>query len=205
MPVLSHAAALEVLGLTAELAACEAEVRRAYRRQALLWHPDKNPAPDATEQFKLVALAYDVLRCTKPVGGRCSTGRSAWGERREPAGTRCGFRDPRAGFCHRCAGRPESQCPCGQEAQSGLGVSFEAASELFREVFGEDVREVLFHVGSNAVDAACWAASAAAATAQGVAAFAASPSPRRGPVHSQGQGDWRLLRFCCQRRKSKSD
>ncbi|XP_055579809.1 LOW QUALITY PROTEIN: dnaJ homolog subfamily B member 12-like [Falco cherrug] len=37
------------------------DVRRAYRRQALRFHPDKNKEPGAEEAFKEVAEAYDVL------------------------------------------------------------------------------------------------------------------------------------------------
>ncbi|XP_074710968.1 dnaJ homolog subfamily B member 1 isoform X2 [Strix uralensis] len=37
------------------------DVRRAYRRQALRFHPDKNKEPGAEERFKEVAEAYDVL------------------------------------------------------------------------------------------------------------------------------------------------
>lgn len=46
--------------------ASDEEIRRAYRRLALLWHPDKvNSADDkliAESKFKLVAEAYQVLR-----------------------------------------------------------------------------------------------------------------------------------------------
>lgn len=37
------------------------EVKRAYRRLARELHPDVNPSPEASERFKLVTHAYDVL------------------------------------------------------------------------------------------------------------------------------------------------
>uniref|UniRef100_A0A8C8SSF9 DnaJ homolog subfamily C member 21 n=1 Tax=Pelusios castaneus TaxID=367368 RepID=A0A8C8SSF9_9SAUR len=51
----------EVLGLARD--ASDEELKRAYRRLALRWHPDKNlgNADEAAEQFKLIQAAYDVL------------------------------------------------------------------------------------------------------------------------------------------------
>lgn len=37
------------------------EIRRTYRRLAILYHPDKNPDPEAGELFKEINEAYDVL------------------------------------------------------------------------------------------------------------------------------------------------
>lgn len=37
------------------------EIKRAYKKLSLQLHPDKNPSPDATEQFDRVKQAYDVL------------------------------------------------------------------------------------------------------------------------------------------------
>ncbi|NXU59038.1 DJC21 protein, partial [Turnix velox] len=51
----------EVLGVKRD--AADEELKRAYRRLALRWHPDKNleNAEEAAEQFKLIQAAYDVL------------------------------------------------------------------------------------------------------------------------------------------------
>jgi len=41
--------------------ATEAEIKRAYRRLAIQYHPDKNPDPAAEALFKEINEAYDVL------------------------------------------------------------------------------------------------------------------------------------------------
>lgn len=37
-------------------------IKKAYRKLAMQYHPDRNDAPDAEEQFKRVTEAYEVLR-----------------------------------------------------------------------------------------------------------------------------------------------
>lgn len=37
------------------------ELKQAYRKQALQWHPDRNKAPEAEEKFKEINQAYEVL------------------------------------------------------------------------------------------------------------------------------------------------
>uniref|UniRef100_A0A6J0TS27 DnaJ homolog subfamily C member 21 n=1 Tax=Pogona vitticeps TaxID=103695 RepID=A0A6J0TS27_9SAUR len=51
----------EVLGVKRD--ASDEDLKRAYRKLALRWHPDKNleNADEAAEQFKLIQAAYDVL------------------------------------------------------------------------------------------------------------------------------------------------
>ncbi|RIB28752.1 DnaJ domain-containing protein [Gigaspora rosea] len=51
----------EVLGI--DVNATEEDIRKAYRRQALIWHPDKNVQnrEEAEARFKSIAEAYEVL------------------------------------------------------------------------------------------------------------------------------------------------
>jgi molecular chaperone DnaJ len=48
-----------VLGVTPD--ASPAELKRAYRRLAMRWHPDRNVDPLATERFKQIRAAYEQL------------------------------------------------------------------------------------------------------------------------------------------------
>ncbi|MEO6200184.1 MAG: molecular chaperone DnaJ [Cryobacterium sp.] len=53
----------EVLGVARD--ATTDEIKKAYRRLARQLHPDVNPGADASERFKSVTHAYDVLSDTK--------------------------------------------------------------------------------------------------------------------------------------------
>ncbi len=49
----------EILGV--DRTTDEAEIKKAYRRLAIKYHPDKSEAPDAEEKFKEASEAYEVL------------------------------------------------------------------------------------------------------------------------------------------------
>ena len=49
----------DVLGVDRQ--ATPEEIKKAYRKLARELHPDVNPSPDASERFKDVTHAYDVL------------------------------------------------------------------------------------------------------------------------------------------------
>lgn len=39
----------------------DSQLKKGYRLQAIKWHPDKNPSPDAEEKFKDISIAYQTL------------------------------------------------------------------------------------------------------------------------------------------------
>ncbi len=49
----------DVLGISKN--STEAEIKAAYRKQALKWHPDRNKSSEASEKFKEINKAYEVL------------------------------------------------------------------------------------------------------------------------------------------------
>lgn len=52
-----------ILGVSKK--ATQKEIKSAYRKQALKWHPDKNKDPKAEQKFKDINAAYEVLSDAK--------------------------------------------------------------------------------------------------------------------------------------------
>ena len=49
------------LALGLDATATEHDIRLAYKKLAIKWHPDKNKDPTATEQFQRISTAYRKL------------------------------------------------------------------------------------------------------------------------------------------------
>src|ERR1700740_3140149 len=81
----------EVLGVGRN--APDEEIKRAYRRLAVKFHPDKNPEdPHAEEKFKELGEAYDVLMDADKRSAYDRFGHAAFAQ--GGGGFRGGFHDP---------------------------------------------------------------------------------------------------------------
>ncbi len=78
-----------VLGV--ERDASEAEIKKAYRKLAMEYHPDRNKAAEAEERFKEITEAYEVLRDADQRAAYDRYGEAARGGAGSPFG---------AGFAH---------------------------------------------------------------------------------------------------------
>src|SRR6266496_2652664 len=85
----------EVLGV--EKTAGAEEIKKAYRKQAVKFHPDKNPGDKAAEeQFKELGEAYEALSEPQKRAAYDQYGHAAFDPRARAgrAGFGCGFHDP---------------------------------------------------------------------------------------------------------------
>ncbi len=67
----------DILGLSKSASA--AEIKSAYRKLALKWHPDRNKEADAHEKFKEINEAYEVLSSSEKKSKYDQFGHAAFG------------------------------------------------------------------------------------------------------------------------------
>lgn len=75
----------DVLGVSKN--ASQEELKKAYRRLALEWHPDRNKSPEADKRFKGINEAYEVLSDQEKRAAYDQFGHAAF----EPGGMGAGF------------------------------------------------------------------------------------------------------------------
>ena len=128
----------EILGVRRE--AGEEEIKKAYRKSAVKYHPDKNPGDkNAEEQFKELGEAYEVLCDPQKRAAYDQYGLAAF-ERRPGGFGRGGFHDPFEVFREVFGGgsifedlfgggrQDPSQPQRGDDLRYDLEISFEEAA-----------------------------------------------------------------------------
>ncbi|KAJ2881707.1 DnaJ sub B member 6 [Coemansia aciculifera] len=115
----------ELLGIAPSATADD--VKKAYRKQSLKWHPDKNPGQRevAEEKFKLLAEAYSVLSDVEM--------RERYDKYGED-GLKRGFQPPSASGNNYSSGHHAHGN--GGASQGGAGFRFRSADDIFRDFFG---------------------------------------------------------------------
>lgn len=128
----------EVLGVPRN--ADENAIKKAYRKAALRWHPDKNAdnRDEAEENFKRISEAYEVLSDNDKRGVYDQYGKEGLAGGPTPGGGGGFSHDPFAGFFG----------PGGMSGGHHGNMHFRDPFDLFREAFGgEDPFADFFNTG----------------------------------------------------------
>ncbi len=128
----------EVLGVDKN--ADQNTIKKAFRKQAMVWHPDRNKAPEAEDKFKELNEANEVLSDESKRQQYDQYGHGAFENGGQGQGGFGGFGG--GGFedifSQFFGGRGRSNAPRkGQDHQAGITITFEEA------VFGKTITEKL--------------------------------------------------------------
>src|SRR5258706_14029506 len=131
----------DILGVKRD--ADEEEIKKAYRKLAVKFHPDKNPGDKtAEESFKELGEAYEVLNDPQKRAAYDQYGHAAF-DRRAGGFGRGGFHDPfevfrevfsgGGNFCDLFCGAPQdpSQPQSGDGPPHDMGKNFQAGAPRF--------------------------------------------------------------------------
>jgi len=142
-----------ILGISEN--ATQAEIKKAYRKGALTWHPDKNQhrIEEANEKFKLIAEAYEILndpekrkiydlygdegieqsQCNAPPPSQTNTNEYQFNQFNQPQAqpqSNFGFN----GFNYN---QFQPQPPIFNHSPF-FGFRFHSPMDIFRDIFGQD-------------------------------------------------------------------
>jgi DnaJ-class molecular chaperone len=124
----------DILGVSRD--ASLEEIKKAYRKLALEWHPDRNKSPEAEERFKEINEAYEVLSDQEKRAAYDQFGHAAF----TPGGMG-GFEGFPGGFSRTYKKGPftYTYTTFGGSPFEGFGFDFEGFSdpfEIFEQFFG---------------------------------------------------------------------
>lgn len=124
----------QILGLTKN--ASEAEIKKAYRRLALQYHPDRNKGKDAESKFKEVTKAYEVLSDSQKRQTYDQFGHAAF-EQGAGQGPFGGAGGPFGGFGQQQGGPFSYTYTTGGDGGAGFDFGgFNDPFEIFEQFFG---------------------------------------------------------------------